>query len=553
MLYRTLRLIGLGRRHQRLGQVLIKAKVINEEQLQKALEVQKHSGGLLGQILVAQKFASEYDILQVIATHYRISATSLSDNFQDLIVREPKGLREIFSSLRVPISIKLVIAITFMIWVTILTLSIVILVRERERLYDQTMRTGMVSLNYFSSDAAIPLLEDDTLRLNGLLKESISVEGLQYASIVDSKGIIRAHSDVTRNGKSQAPLLKAESRGQTGEVTSVTFRDGGMHLMNISRRIVFSGKDLGEANVGISLDFIDHQILRESVYVITLSFFIVILGIAIAILIGVSFSRPISALVLATQEIGKGNFNYCVERVRGDEFGDLFSAFNYMSRELYNKLRMQKSFGSYVSPEILQMLMAQPEEEFLKGKRMEVTIIFTDIRGFTAYAEANEPELVVAAINEYFHIVSHYIDEHGGYVDKFIGDAVLGVFGAPIGRPDHARRALRASFLMQQELLRRASAKNPLLGRIGIGVNTGVAVAGDLGSEVKKQYSVIGDCVNVASRLNSLAAGGKIIISRATLEAARDILVVTPLPPAKFKGKAEPMEIFEVQEVKVDV
>ncbi len=552
MLAKFLRLIGLRRHHRLLGRVLVKAKVITEEQLAQALELQKQSGTLLGQILVAQKFASEYDILRTIATHYRISATSLTDDFGALILKEPKGFREIISSLRVPISIKLVIAITFMIWVTILTLSIVVLVRERDRLYDQTMRTGMVSLNYFSNDAAVPLLEDDTLRLNGLLKESASVEGLQRASIVDHHGIVRAHSDVTRIGKAKTPLLKTESLELRGNVTSVTFRDGGMHLMNLSAPIVFSGKELGEANVVVSLDFIDAQILRESIYVIALSFFIVLLGVAIAILIGVGFARPISALVLATQEIGKGNFKYCVERVRGDEFGDLFSAFNYMSRELYNKLRMQKSFGSYVSPEILQMLMAQPEEEFLKGKRMEVTIIFTDIRGFTAYAETNEPELVVAAINEYFHIVSHYIDEHGGYVDKFIGDAVLGVFGAPIGRPDHAQRALRASFLMQQELLRQASAKNPLLGRIGIGVNTGVAVAGDLGSEVKKQYSVIGDCVNVASRLNSLAAGGKIIISRATLEAARDILVVTPLPPAKFKGKAEHMEIFEVQEVKVD-
>ena len=551
MLAKLLRLIGLGRRHQLLGQVLVKAKVITEEQLRQALEIQKQSGMLIGHIIVAQKFASEFDILQTIATYYRISATSLTDDFEELINKEPEGFRENLSALRVPISIKLVIAITFMIWVTILTLSIVILVRERDRLYAQTMRTGMVSLNYFANDAAVPLLEDDTLRLNSILKESASVEGLQYASIIDSNGIVRAHSDVARIGKSSPPLPKSEDWAKTGKVTSVTFRDKGMHLMNLATPIVFSGKGLGEANVGISLDFIDGQILRESVYVIVLSFFIVLLGIAIAILIGVGFARPISALVLATREIGKGNFKYCVERVRGDEFGDLSSAFNYMSRELYNKLRMQKSFGSYVSPEILQMLLAQPEEEFLKGKRMEVTIIFTDIRGFTSFAEANEPEQVVEAINEYFRIASHYIDEHGGYVDKFIGDAVLGVFGAPIARPDHAQRALRASFLMQHELLRLASEKNPLLGRIGIGVNTGVAVAGDLGSEVKKQYSVIGDCVNVASRLNSLAAGGKIIISRSTLQAAGEILEVTPLPPTKVKGKAEPLEIFEVMKVKV--
>ena len=158
-----------------------------------------------------------------------------------------------------------------------------------------------------------------------------------------------------------------------------------------------------------------------------------LLGISIAIMIGVGFARPISQLVLATQEIGKGNFQYRVERVRGDEFGDLASAFNYMSRELWKKLVMTKSFGSYVSPEILEMVMAHPDGDLLGGKRMEVTVVFTDIRGFTAYAEANDPERVVEAINEYFEIATRHIQKRGGYVDKFIGDAVLGVFGVPAG------------------------------------------------------------------------------------------------------------------------
>jgi adenylate cyclase len=270
----------------------------------------------------------------------------------------------------------------------------------------------------------------------------------------------------------------------------------------------------------------------------------------IAVIIGIGFARPISRLVLATREIGKGNFQYRVERVRGDEFGDLTSAFNYMSRELWKKLVMTKSFGSYVSPEILEMVLANPDGDLLGGKRMEVTVVFTDIRGFTAYAEANPPEHVVEHVNEYFRIATRHIHDHAGYVDKFIGDAVLGVFGAPLAQPDHALRALRASVAMQREFLAQDATRNPLLARVGIGINSGVAISGDLGSEVKRQYSVIGDCVNVASRLNALAAGGKIIISRSTLEAAGDALVVTALPRAAVKGKTEPIEVFEVTALK---
>jgi adenylate cyclase len=543
--------LGLGHGGEPLGQVLLRAGLITEEQLRTALEIQRTTRRQLGRILVDEGFASEFDILQAIAKYYRISATALTDDFETLVRSRPRTLRERLALVRVPIRIKLSIAITFMIWVTVLALSIVILARQRERLYAQTMRTGRVSLLYFANDAAVPLLEDDIVRLNGLIKDSASADGVVYASIVSRDGVVKAHTDTALIGRSQPALPAAEGVRTEGDVTSRTYRAAtGAHLLNLSRPIAFSGKALGEANVGISLDFIDRQIRRESLTIILLSLLIVLLGIMIAVLIGVGFARPISALVLATREIGKGNFQYRVERVRGDEFGDLASAFNYMSRELYKKLKMQKSFGSYVSPEILQMLMAHPEEGWLRGMRRDVTVVFTDIRGFTPFAEANEPERVVEAVNEYFSIATEQIDAHGGYIDKFIGDAVLGVFGAPIERGDHAERALRAAVAMQREFLRRGGEKNPLLVKVGIGVNSGVAVAGDLGSEVKKNYSVIGDCVNVASRINALAAGGTIIISRSTLAAVGDLVTVEPLPPTKVKGKAEPIEIFEVTGLK---
>ena len=542
--------LGIGRRLP-LGQMLVHAKVITEEQLKRTLELQHATNKQLGQIVVEQKFASEYDVLQAIAKYYRVSATALSDDFAALLEPRSSTWRDKLANLRIPIRVKLSIAITFMIWLTILSLSIVILARQRDRLYAQTMRTGAVSLNYFANDAALPLLEDDTLRLNSLIKDSASVEGLAYASIVDRTGVIKAHTDTKRIGAPASAPPTAEQSHVDGATTSVTYRGAdGAHLMNLSRPVSYSGKQLGEANVGISLDFIDSQIRRESLTIIVLSLFIVLLGISIAIMIGVGFSRPISQLVLATQEIGKGNFQYRVERIRGDEFGDLASAFNYMSHELWKKLVMTKSFGSYVSPEILEMVMAHPTGDLLGGKRMEVTVVFTDIRGFTAYAEANDPERVVEAINEYFEIATRHIQQRGGYVDKFIGDAVLGVFGVPLAQPDHALRAVQASVAMQRELLAQGSARNPLLAKVGIGINSGTAVAGDLGSEVKRQYSVIGDCVNVASRINALAAGGKTIISRSTRDAAGSPVEAVALPPAKVKGKTEPIEIFDVSGVK---
>jgi adenylate cyclase len=192
------------------------------------------------------------------------------------------------------------------------------------------------------------------------------------------------------------------------------------------------------------------------------------------------------------------------------------------------------------------MVMAQPEEDWLRGMRMNVSILFTDIRGFTSYSEDKEPEKVVETVNRYFEIATRHIQEHGGYIDKFIGDAVLGVFGAPVARPDHAVRAVRAAVAMQREFHEYDATEDSLLDKVGIGINTGEAVAGDLGSEVKKEYSVIGDCVNLASRLNSLAGPGQIIISGDTYEAARSALNVKALGSVKIKGKAREIDTYEV-------
>jgi adenylate cyclase len=451
-------------------------------------------------------------------------------------------------SIRIPIRLKLSIAIIFIIWLTILILSFVILARQKEHLYLQTVQTGKVSLNYFANNASISLLNDDLLGLNTLIKEAASVEGLLYAIIIDRQQIIKAHTDHTKIGSS-LPSIK-NKKGIKKEKNFDYFNyvlPSGANVLNLSRPITFKGTELGAVHVGISIDFIRDLIRRETLSILLLSFFIILLGIAIAILLGIEFSRPISKLVLATQEIGKGNFQYRVDMIRKDEFGDLATAFNYMAKELWNKLMIQKSFGRYVSPEVLDMILTHPEDSWLKGTRNDATILFTDVRGFTGYSENRKPEEVVEYLNEYFAIATQSILEQGGYVDKFVGDAVLGVFGVPVPHSDHARRAVKATVEMQKRFRERAEKnENPFLSHIGIGVNSGIVVAGTLGSQVKMEYTVIGDSVNMASRLNHLADSGEIIISMSVYESTKDLVQVEPLPPRAIKGKSEKVETFRV-------
>ena len=456
------------------------------------------------------------------------------------------------SSLRIPIRIQLSIAITTIIWLTILILSFVILARQRDHLYLQTVKTGKVSLNYFTNNANIPLLNDDILRLNRLIKEATSVQGLLYAIIVDRKQVVKAHTDHTKIGETLQVFENMEEVKKDENVTYFNYTlPSGTHVLNLSRPVMFKDKELGAVHVGISIDFIKNLIRRETIFVVILSLLIILLGISIAILLGVFFTRPIAKLVLATQEIGKGNFQYKINLIRKDEFGDLATAFNYMAEELWKKLLIQKSFGRYVSPEILDMILSQPEDSWLKGTRSEATILFTDIRGFTAFSETREPEKIVEDLNEYFSIATELILEHGGYVDKFVGDAVLGVFGVPIYYADHAERAVKAAVAMQKRFQERVSDNgNPLLSRTGIGINTGVVVSGNLGSQVKMEYTVIGDSVNVASRINSLAGPGEIMISRSIYELTKNMISVKPLPPQKLRGRSELVEVYQVLDIK---
>jgi len=525
-----------------LGDMLLQEKIISLSQLQKALELQLWSNQKLGQIIVSQGYAKEEEILDAIKKNYGISIDSL-ENFR----LQPKSLRGKIADFRMPIKMKLSIAIIFIIWFTILILSFVILERQKEQLYAQTVKLGKVSLAYFTNNAGVPLLDDDILSLNMLIKEASAVEGLLYAVIIDNDKVIKAHTDIAQIGKPMQKFNDDYKVTTDGDISYFTYKlTDGENVLNISRPITFQHKNIGTVQVGISIDFIQHQIHKESIFILTLSVLIVILGIAIAVMLGFSFSRPISELVHATQEIGKGNFLYKINVARKDEFGDLALALTYMSKELWKKLITQQSFGRYVSPKVLDLILSNPEVHWLKGTRLEATVLFADIRNFTSYSETREPESIVENLNEYFSIVTSHILENGGYVDKFIGDAVMGVFCIPVPQTDHAERAVRAAIAIQKDLRKRTGDKNELLSRIGIGINSGVLVSGNLGSDTKMEYTVIGDNVNIASRLASLAGQGEIIISSQTFELTKDLISQKPLPPQRVKGKSEPIEIFQV-------
>jgi adenylate cyclase len=265
--------------------------------------------------------------------------------------------------------------------------------------------------------------------------------------------------------------------------------------------------------------------------------------------------RLASVMVLALRRVNSAlkkleQQEYVHVEVRtGDELEDLASGFNTMVDGLKERDKLRATFGKYMTASVMEHLLSGKVQ--LGGTSIKVTILFTDIRGFTTMSEHMEPQAVVALLNEYFTEMVQIVMKEDGVVDKYIGDAIMAVFGAPVPKRDDAINALRAAVRMRHALahLNERLVKRgiePI--RTGIGIHTGEVVAGNIGSETRMEYTVIGDAVNLASRLESATKeqGVAILISEDTYKLAKDAIEARPVKEIHVKGRAKGAMTYEV-------
>jgi class 3 adenylate cyclase len=226
-------------------------------------------------------------------------------------------------------------------------------------------------------------------------------------------------------------------------------------------------------------------------------------------------SGPIRDLRDATRRLGSGDLTVQVPVVSTDETGELAAAFNLMVMGLREREQLREAFGAFVDPALTERVLAEGTD--LRGEEVEASILFLDVRGFTQFAERAPAQKVVACLNELYQTVVPVIERHGGHANKFVGDGLLAVFGAPHRQPDHAARALAAACDIAQ--LVRAGAAGEL--RVGLGVNSGRVVVGTIGGGRRRDFTVVGDPVNTAARVEAATrlTGDDILITESTLRA----------------------------------
>ncbi len=274
----------------------------------------------------------------------------------------------------------------------------------------------------------------------------------------------------------------------------------------------------------------------------------------LALLVSRSVSEPVSVLAAHTEKIAAGDYATRISLNRVDELGQLAEAMNQMSAGLDERDRVRDLLDKNVSPEIAAQLLR--DGATLGGEEREVTILFADLRGFTTLSEKLSPQHLLSILNRYLDRMSAAIEAEGGVIDKFIGDEIMALFGAPVPQLDGPDRALKAALAMERalaELNREFAAEGIAPLALGIGINTARVVAGNIGSHRRLNYSVIGDGVNVAARLQSETRKAEhranIITSAATVAAVLDKSKVTTraLGAVTVKGRAEAVEIFAVE------
>jgi len=300
----------------------------------------------------------------------------------------------------------------------------------------------------------------------------------------------------------------------------------------------------GVALIAIAIAFLGRGDSRGDDLIPTVLFLVVVGLFAGGVLIAAaaaSVSEPLERLTAAVERVEAGSLDEGVVVDDGGEVGRLQAGFNRMVAGLRERERIRETFGTYVDREVAEHILR--EGTALEGEELEITAMFVDIRGFTGLAERLSASEIVATLNRLFERVVPIIHAHGGHVDKYVGDGLLSVFGAPRRQDDHADQALAAALEIAATIEDEAEESVS----IGIGLNSGAVVVGNIGGAGRLEFSVIGDAVNVAARVESATreTGDTVLLAEHTKELLADAdIAMAERPRVALKGKREPVTLY---------
>jgi len=361
-----------------------------------------------------------------------------------------------------------------------------------------------------------------------------------------------AFTSTTDLARSTLTARKAGDRPKAKELLGFTFK-GQSELRTLRSKLQDITGKMAEISA-ISAEKRKNRVLISSSATTLLA---VVLGLGAAWVISRNMAKPVLELLRTTRAVQGGNLSAHVGKLPEDEIGQLGDSFNAMVDELKRKENLQKAIGSYIDPRIVEKVILPGRPEDVAGQKRVMTVLFADLVGFTTLGENLTPGGLVNVINRYFTLMSECVREEHGIIDKFIGDAIMAYWGPPfVSEEEQAAAACRAA-LKQMEALARFRVELPeLMGlrknlpeiNLRIGLATGEVIVGNIGSDTARSYTVMGDVVNLASRLESAnnVYGTRILISEETGRMASRVVETREVDSIAVKGKTDPVQVFEL-------
>jgi len=491
---------------------------------------------------------------------------------------------------RFPVAIKLAFLIGILITVGMSLLGAVIIHNQIELMNDQIYSNGRTVVVQMAEAAKEPILANDSLVLDVLTYSLATADNVLGTTIYSAERKI-----ISTTGYSpfdlKAPLsnrtkLFLNSSLNTFEWEWKNSPTGSLDAVSFVSPVHFEGVIVGYVLTSFSRQAMTQSINDAVRSIISTTVLLIILGIIMSYFLGLRLSKTLHSLLDASRAIGMGRYNYRIKERRNDEIGDLINSVNDTARLLelksnrmalgiLQRKQVEDAFSRYVSPNIAQEIMGNLNEVKIGasvspvvaremmgnrgdmsvgGKSVNASVLFIDIVGFTSKSETLSPQGVAELLNEFYSNITRTVSLYKGTIDKYIGDCAMILFGIPQEDKDHVFHSIAYAVFFRRLMddmneIRIENGDFPVHFRVGI--NSGEMLAGNMGTAERMQYTVVGDTVNLASRLCTAAETDQIIITEDiyNIPGVRDKVIASEYQPIKVRGKTEPVSIFLVHDV----
>lgn len=460
-----------------------------------------------------------------------------------------KTNQSVTASRRLPIAVRFAASVSLLMLVSVSVLAIVLLNNQSRLIGAHAYDYRTLITEQLASIAIEPVFTDEHYELQALVKTvtnneqvlGAAIYGLNYESLANAGLALDA-----KNLNFKQPYQELENNN---ELTAGQKDPISIHIEVIR----FKGATAGYAVVSFSQAALIASNSKSLTMLGGLTLLLMAIVCICAMILGRRVAQPLDTLMQASRNISEGRFEQ-IEENRNDEFGQLIHAFNGMSSDLKEKSEIEDNIGRILHQSVVSKVIKKNGRVTTGGEQVYASVLFADIVGFTNISEKLTPKEVSELLNEYFTYLSACARFYFGTIDKFIGDCVMVIFGAPQDDPLHEYHAICCGVLMQK-LIKQLNKKRLSEGKfavdIKIGINSGTMLAGFLGSNERLEYTVVGDSVNLASRLCSEAKSNQIIIDESLLHSVDQSYKITHgnEKQIKLRGKTHPVTVVNVRDV----